>query len=73
MAEDTSLQSEVQFYQMIMQANERFQQSMTERQQMFSQQMVAIINQNTLTKQLDTTYAMTQAGNIVIEQPVNLP
>jgi predicted outer membrane protein len=68
-----SSQSEMQFYQMLNQTNERFQQSMTERQQMFNQQMIALINQNTLTKQLDTTYAMTQAGSIVIEQPINLP
>jgi hypothetical protein len=73
MSEATPSQSDILFYQMITQANQSFQQTMVERQQLFAQQMISVINQNDLSKQLNTTYAMTQAGNITIAHPVNLP
>jgi hypothetical protein len=73
MSNETTPEQDTQFYQMINQANARFDAQMQERAQMFNQQMVALINQTTGSLQLQTTYNMTQAGNIVIEQPVNLP
>jgi hypothetical protein len=73
MSNETTPEQDILFNQMINQTNARFDQMMRERDQLFAQQMVAIINQTTGALQLMTTYNMTQAGNIVIEQPVNLP
>jgi hypothetical protein len=70
---ETTPEQDILFNQMISQSNARFDALMTERQQLFAQQMIAIINQTTGSLQLQTTYNMTQAGNITIEQPVNLP
>jgi hypothetical protein len=61
------------FMQMVTQQNQQFQATMQQQNEMFQQTLKSMIDQNTLTKELDTTYAMTQAGNITIAHPVNLP
>jgi hypothetical protein len=73
MSESTTPEQDILFNQMVTQNDARFDQMMREKDQLFAQQMIAIINQTTGALQLMTTYNMTQAGNIVIEQPVNLP
>jgi hypothetical protein len=70
---DATQQDTTLFQQMMTQQNQQFQLTMQQNQQLFSQTMVSIINQNTSSKNQDTTINQTQAGNIVIEQPINLP
>ena len=70
---EAASQADILFYQMITQSNQQFQQTMQQANELFQQSLKSIIDQNTLTKELDTTYAMTQAGVITIEKPINLP
>jgi hypothetical protein len=66
-------QNDQLFQQQMTQQNQQFQLTMQQNQQLFNQTMIALINQNTSSKNQDTTINQTQAGNIVIEQPINLP